>query len=82
MLITHDVEFASIFADRIAILEEGKLLFSGSPRVALTHFPAYRTQTATLFPGTNWITPSDLPESIRPSEPFSGCGKISSDLEL
>lgn len=66
MLITHDVEFASIFADRIAILEEGKFLFSGSPQVALTHFPAYRTQTAALFPGTNWITPLDIPESVHP----------------
>lgn len=61
LLVTHDVEFAAALSDRAVILEAGKILFSGSPKIAFTQFHAYRTQTATLFPNTNWITPQDIP---------------------
>lgn len=60
-LVTHDVEFAAGLADRVNILEDGKILFNGSPQKAFTQFPAFRTQTARLFPYTKWITPGDVP---------------------
>lgn len=60
LLVTHDIEFAAGLADRTVILEDGQILFTGSPRIAFTQFPAYRTQTAQLFPTTNWITPDDV----------------------
>ena len=60
LLITHDVEFAALLADRVVILENKKLLFCGAPRTAFTKFPAYQTQTARVFPGTGWITPDDI----------------------
>jgi energy-coupling factor transport system ATP-binding protein len=60
VLITHDLEFAAHLANRVAILEDGKLVFSGSPVTAFTTFPAYQTQTARLFPGMGWIIPEDV----------------------
>lgn len=60
LLITHDVEFAAFLADRVVILEKGQLIFTGSPRIAFTNYPAYQTQTAHIFPGTGWITPDDV----------------------
>jgi len=60
LLVTHDIEFAAGLADRVAILEDGKLKFTGSPQTAFTKFPTYRTQTAKLFPGADWITPNDV----------------------
>ena len=68
LLVTHDVEFAATLADRVILLEEGKLVFNGSPRVAFTHFSKYRTQTAHLFPGSGWITPADLIPEDNPAE--------------
>lgn len=62
LIVTHDVEFAAHLADRVVILEEGKVIFDGSPQEGLSAFPAFQTQTAQLFPGTGWITPDDIPE--------------------
>lgn len=60
LLVTHDVEFAAGLADRVNIIEDGKISFNGSPQKAFTQFPAFRTQTAQLFPHTNWITAKDI----------------------
>ncbi len=61
LLVTHDVEFAAQLANRIAIIEDGKLIFDGTPQDGLTKFPDFQTQTAQLFPGMGWITPGDVP---------------------
>jgi energy-coupling factor transport system ATP-binding protein len=64
LLVTHDVEFAALLADRVVIIEEGLVIFSGSPRIAFTKYHAYQTQTARIFPGMGWITPDDVPIDI------------------
>ncbi len=60
LLVTHDVEFSAQLADRVAIIEEGALIFIGSPDIAFTAFPVYQTQTSRIFPGRGWITPEDV----------------------
>ena len=60
LLVTHDVEFAAQLANRVVILEKGQVVFSGSPLVAFTKFPNYKTQTAQIFPNMGWITPDDI----------------------
>ena len=60
LLITQDVEFAANVADHTAILDGGKIIFSGNPRKAFTQFPDFQTQTARIFPGTGWIVPQDV----------------------
>jgi energy-coupling factor transport system ATP-binding protein len=64
LLITQDVEFGACIADRVAILESGKIIFSGSPRIAFSQFPIFQTQTARLFPATGWILPQDVPSNL------------------
>lgn len=64
LVVTHDVEFAALLADRVAILEKGELTFLGSPKEAFTQFPEYRTQTANLFPLTGWYRLEDLDLSV------------------
>jgi energy-coupling factor transport system ATP-binding protein len=59
-LITHDVEFAALIADRVILLEEGRIRFNGNPKEAYTKFSRYQTQTAKIFPGKHWIRPSDI----------------------
>jgi len=60
LLVTHDIEFVAQIADRVMILEGGKITFCGSPTTAFTKFPSYQTQTSKLFPNTDWIIPEDI----------------------
>jgi len=60
LIVTHDVEFAAQVADRVIILENGRIRFDGPPQKAFSTFPAYRTQTSRLFPGCGLITPKDV----------------------
>ncbi|MDF1518888.1 MAG: energy-coupling factor transporter ATPase [Brevefilum sp.] len=60
LLITHDVEFAADLADRVTILEGGKIIFTGSPSAAFSQFPAFQTQTARLFNAFGWILPEQV----------------------
>jgi len=60
LLITQDVEFAAHVTDRAGILEAGKIIFSGSPRMVFTQFPIFQTQTARIFPEKGWILPQDV----------------------
>ena len=63
LVVTHDVEFAALIADRVTILDKGEILFTGSPKTAFTQFSEFQTQTAALFPETGWFTPDDIPFS-------------------
>ncbi len=64
LLITQDVEFAASVADRAAILQEGGIIFTGSPRKAFTEFKIFQTQTARLFPDMGWVLPKDISTNI------------------
>lgn len=61
LVVTHDIEFAARLADRVILMESGKLLFSGAPTEAFHNYSDYTTQTAKLFPHTNWISPEEVP---------------------
>lgn len=61
LVVTHDIEFAAILADRVTLIKKGQIRFSGAPSTAFSQIPGFRTQTARVFPGTNWITPKDIP---------------------
>jgi len=59
LLVTHDVEFAAELADRVSLLEKGKLTYTSNPRSFFKHHPNYRSQVSKLFPKTNWINLED-----------------------
>jgi energy-coupling factor transport system ATP-binding protein len=60
LVVTHDVEFASRLADRVLIIENGKIQFIGLPQVAFKQFEKFRTQTSQIFPDSNAIIPEEI----------------------
>jgi len=60
LLVTHDVEFSASVADRVVVLENGRIRFNGTPQKVFSDYPGYRTQTARLFPKKGWVIPEDI----------------------
>ena len=58
LLVTHDVEFAALLADRVLLLGRGEIVASG-PIATLGDSPLFAPQIARLFPGSGWLTADD-----------------------
>jgi energy-coupling factor transport system ATP-binding protein len=58
LLVTHDVEFAALLADRVLLLGRGEVVASG-PIATLGDSPLFAPQIARLFPGSGWLTTED-----------------------
>ncbi|PKO13940.1 MAG: ABC transporter [Chloroflexi bacterium HGW-Chloroflexi-10] len=61
VMITHDVEMAAAFANRILILENGQICADGKPGDIFQEEPRYTPQIASLFPSSGWLTLNDIP---------------------
>ena len=64
LLVTHDVELAAEAADRVILLEEGRVSASGSPREVLADSERFAPQMARVFAGRGVLTVTealDLP---------------------
>jgi len=59
LLVTHDVELAAQAADRVVVLDRGKIIADASPAEVLTASSLFAPQVARLFPGTSWLTVAD-----------------------
>jgi energy-coupling factor transport system ATP-binding protein len=59
LLVTHDVEFAAVVADRVALMAQGEIIADGSPGQVLGSSPLFAPQVARLFPGSGWLTAED-----------------------
>ncbi|MEE8390743.1 MAG: energy-coupling factor transporter ATPase [Anaerolineae bacterium] len=59
LLVTHDVELVAQAADRVVVLDQGKVVADGSPSEVLTASSLFTPQVARLFPGTGWLTVED-----------------------
>ncbi len=63
LIVTHDVELAAQAADRVVVLEGGRVVRDGPPRQVLTE-GGPSPQVARLFPSTGWLTPEDVLRNI------------------
>lgn len=59
LLVTHDVEFAAAFADRVLLMQDGEIKVKGPAAEVLGKSSQYATQISQLFPGTGWLTAED-----------------------
>ena len=56
VLATHDVELVARLADRVALLEAGRLSITGAPLRVFEQHPEFAPQMVRLFPGCGWLT--------------------------
>ncbi|HQE93731.1 MAG TPA: ATP-binding cassette domain-containing protein [Anaerolineae bacterium] len=56
LLVTHDVELVAAVADRVLVMDEGRIVAQGHPPAVLRASPTFTPQIARLFPTTGWIT--------------------------
>ncbi len=56
LLVTHDVEWVSRFASRVALLKDGIVAAEGTPEAVLDDQGVYAPQMAQLFPGAGVLT--------------------------
>jgi len=59
LLVTHDVEFAALLADRVILMGRGEVIADGPAATVLGASPLFAPQIARLFPGTGWLSPAD-----------------------
>ena len=59
LLVTHDVEFAALLADRVVIMGRGEVIADGPTAAVLGSSPLFAPQIARLFPSTGWLTLHD-----------------------
>ncbi len=60
LLVTHDVELAARVADRVWVMEGGRIVQEGHPAAILGSHPIFAPQIARLFPGRGLLTVSDV----------------------
>jgi ABC-type sulfate/molybdate transport systems ATPase subunit len=59
LLVTHDVELAATVADRVVLLQGGRITADGEPSAVLSTSTQFRPQVAELFPERGWLTVED-----------------------
>ncbi|HFC12340.1 MAG TPA: ABC transporter ATP-binding protein, partial [Anaerolineae bacterium] len=56
LLVTHDVELVAQLADRVIVLDKGRVTQQGSALDVLADHPTFCPQIAQLFPNHGWLT--------------------------
>ena len=59
LLVSHDVEFVAMIADRVVMLADGEVIADDTPQAVLGASPQFATQIARLYPDSGWLTAED-----------------------
>jgi energy-coupling factor transporter ATP-binding protein EcfA2 len=70
IIVSHDVELVVQLADRVMIMDEGKIEASGSAESVLAASPIFAPQIARLFPGSGWLTVEDALKGLAKLENY------------
>jgi energy-coupling factor transporter ATP-binding protein EcfA2 len=63
IMATHDVELAAQAAQRVVILEQGRVLVDGPVREVMSRSPSFASQVNRLFPDSRLLTVQDVLEA-------------------
>ena len=64
VLVTHDVEFVALCADRVVLLGEGDVVVEGSTLAVLGDSLLFSTQISKLFPRSGWLTVAEVAQGL------------------
>lgn len=64
VLVTHDVEFVALCANRVVLLGEGEVVVVGPTVEVLGDSLLFSTQVGKLFPRSGWLTVDDVAEAL------------------
>ena len=64
LLVTHDVELVALAADRVMVMEAGRIVAEGKPAQVLRAAPDFSPQIAHLFPTAGWLTAQDVLDGL------------------
>jgi energy-coupling factor transport system ATP-binding protein len=64
LLVTHDVEMATRVAQRVVVLDEGRITADGPVEEVLSRLEAFEPQMARLFPGRRWLTVAEVMAAV------------------
>jgi len=62
--VTHDVELAALAADRVMVMEAGRIVAEGKPAQVLRAAQDFSPQIAHLFPTAGWLTAQDVLDGL------------------
>ncbi|MGW8318446.1 MAG: ATP-binding cassette domain-containing protein, partial [Candidatus Promineifilaceae bacterium] len=65
LLVTHDVETAARIADRVLVLNEGRIIVDGPARSVLRATPLFTPQIGRLFPSEEWLTVEEALDGLK-----------------
>ncbi len=75
-LATHDVELAAAAADRVVMLEAGRVVAQGNPSEVLVPPSPFAPQMAWLFPRAGWLTVEECWPRLSSPTPWSIIGDV------
>jgi energy-coupling factor transport system ATP-binding protein len=64
LLVTHDVEMAANLADRVILLQDGRVVCEGNPAYVFNQSNQFTPQMVQLFPDTGWLTVQQTLEGL------------------
>ncbi|MCL2489432.1 MAG: ATP-binding cassette domain-containing protein, partial [Propionibacteriaceae bacterium] len=64
VVVTHDVEFAAIIADRIAVMAAGEIIQTGTATQVLGDSALFAPQVAKVLYPDRWLTPYQVGQAI------------------
>jgi energy-coupling factor transport system ATP-binding protein len=64
LLVTHDVELATRVAQRVVVMEDGRISTDGPVEEILSTLEEFEPQMARLFPGRRWLTVEEVMKGV------------------
>jgi energy-coupling factor transport system ATP-binding protein len=64
VIATHDVEFATVAADRVVVMAEGEIVADGPPASVLTASPTFAPQVAKILAPLPYLTVAQVAEGL------------------